>query len=250
MNPARATSARAPSVALAALALALALGCTTDPEPDSAAGDPTAADPATATGSTPVARLVAAARAAQAPTAQPPTEQPPTAQPPAEPVAPPPATTQVARRLGFDGWDPDGDRLVDIAELGGALFAMTDTDRDGRVDPAELGAASWWLPAGRRPITFEDWDRDADGWLDPRAFTAGVIIDDIGRAWDLDGDRRLRIDEVSAGLRRAFDPDGDGRLERLRPVIAPERPEAPRGGLRFPAYGAVDLHAARSPEPR
>lgn len=238
MNPARATSARAPSVALAALALALALGCTTDPEPD-LADDPGAADPAAATGSTPVARLVAAARAAQPP-----------AEPRAEPVAPPPATTQVARRLGFDGWDPDGDRLVDIAELGGALFAMTDTDRDGRVDPAELGAASWWLPAGRRPITFEDWDRDADGWLDPRAFTAGVIIDDIGRAWDLDGDRRLRIDEVSAGLRRAFDPDGDGRLERLRPVIAPERPEAPRGGLRFPAYGAVDLHAARSPEPR
>lgn len=125
----------------------------------------------------------------------------------------PDAAQIVAARIGLPRWDADRDALIDPAEFARGLFEMADHDDDGTLSAAEFEAARAWLPGDPDPETIARWDRDGDGHLDPQAFTAGVIIDQLDRGWDGDGDGRLTRAEVADGLRLAFDRDGDGQLQ-------------------------------------
>jgi hypothetical protein len=104
------------------------------------------------------------------------------------------AVASAATAQTVDAWDADGDGMLDEGEFR-ANFS------DGS--------------------TFGQWDRDGDGQIG-----SGEFADGLFRAWDLDDDGTLSIDEWDASVdlwlgesdvdlsAQAWDEDGDGEISR------------------------------------
>ena len=112
------------------------------------------------------------------------------------------------------GFDLDGDGIIDPVELTTALFELWDGDDDGVLSREELVAGlRVWFP-DRGVVKLDEWDADGNGMLSVGEFGQGALSSNLYDAYDANGDGEIETEEVSKYLFSRWDTNDDGYVDR------------------------------------
>jgi len=111
----------------------------------------------------------------------------------------------------FDGWDVNGDGLVEPAEYSNGLFDDLDLDQDNEISVKEhLSVGRFWYGSADRYGTHGTLDTNYDGVVDRIELDRAVVHGGLFRSWDEDASGLLNEGEFFRGVLGTWDMDGDG----------------------------------------